>query len=119
MFKNKKIYNYSVVFIALFILFSCDEPNEQDIEFKNESISGIVDSIAVYHDNFPNGKNHLIWINEKKYHLYSKYYASFILYVEKGDSISKKFNQWDINVYKKQNGKLITKYFIGAHDYWD
>jgi len=119
MMNDINTYNFFAVIIVFILLFSCEEPNVKDIEFRHDEISGIVDSIAVYHENFTNGKNHFVWIKDKKYFLYTKYYYSFIKYVEIGDSISKNADCWEINVYKKQNNKMIKKYFKGAKDYWD
>ena len=62
---------------------------------------------------------HKILVNDIWYELPCTYYTSFIEYVNKGDSLLKKSNDWSITVKRKKGDRWVIEYFKGAKGEWD
>ena len=105
-----------IIILLILLLMSCG-PSERSLEYRNSHISGIVDSIIVF--KVLDAQKHFFLVDDKWHVVPAKYYAHFIDYIDKGDSLYKETGRWDIYVYKRKENMLIEKYFRGAQDKWE
>lgn len=119
--KTTSILGFGIPFLifisVLIVVLIIQGPSEESLLFRNTSIHSKVDSLIYFKPL--QAKKHFILVEGTWYILSAKYYGYFYNYLAKGDSIAKAPGRWDIYVYKKQNGKLIEKYFKGAQDDWE
>lgn len=109
--------NILILILIFIFIISCDKYEDKYDDFYITAFRTTVDSVQARTSLYY--KVHKIKINNKWYILPSTHYNMFIEYVEKGDSLIKSKNHWDLIVKKEKYNFDKKKYFTGAKGYWD